>query len=289
MPYDFPLVLIKGAGDLASGVGLRLHRAGFPVVMTEMPQPLAVRRRVAFAQAVYDGACTVEEVAARLCAANEVKAVMASGAIPVLVDPQTHSLARLRPPVLVDAVMAKHNTGTNLQDASFVVALGPGFTVGQDCHAIIETNRGHNLGRVLWQGSAEPDTGTPGELPGVGGKASRVLRSPIDGFVEATVEIGDHVRGGQAVALVRSPDGAAEAVMAPFDGVLRGIIHQSVKVRQGMKIGDIDPRAERGHCFTVSDKSLAIGGGVLEGILTAARSVRHTACNDEQQTTESSG
>jgi xanthine dehydrogenase accessory factor len=269
MPYDFPLVLIKGAGDLASGVGLRLHRAGFPVVMTETAQPLAVRRRVAFAQAVFDSACAVEEAIARLCTVEEVSAVLASGAIPVLVDPRTHSRIPLHPPVLVDAIMAKRNTGTSLNDASFVVALGPGFTVGLDCHAIIETNRGHDLGRVLWHGSAEPDTGTPGELPGIGGKASRVLRAPVAGYVEARVEIGDRVRGGQLLAGVRSPDGAAGEVTAPFDGVLRGLVHHSIAVTQGMKIGDVDPRAERRHCFTVSDKSLAIGGGVLEAILAA--------------------
>jgi xanthine dehydrogenase accessory factor len=271
MPYHFPLILIKGAGDLASGVALRLHRAGFPVVMTETAQPLAVRRRVAFAQAVYDGVCTVEGIKARLCAIEEAKAMVARGAIPVLVDPQTHSLVQLRPPVLVDAIMAKHNTGTCLDDAPFIVALGPGFTVGHDCHAIIETNRGHDLGRVLWQGSAEPDTGAPGELPGSDAKTSRVLRAPAAGHVEALAEIGDHVRGGQVLAVVHSPDGTAGDVIAPFDGVLRGIIHHGVIVKQGIKIGDVDPRAEKRHCFTVSDKSLAIGGGVLEAILVASK------------------
>ena len=267
MPYAFPLVFIKGAGDLASGVGLRLQRAGFPVVMTETPAPLAVRRRVAFAQAVFDGVCTVEEVTGRRCDVEEAQAVLASGAIPVLVDPQAHSLAQLRPPVLVDAIMAKRNTGTHRDAAPFVVALGPGFTVGGDCHAIIETDRGHDLGRVLWHGSAEPDTGTPGELPGIGGRASRVLRASLAGHVAALVEIGDRVSSGQVLAAVHGPDGAIGEVAAPFDGVLRGIVHHSVMVQPGMKIGDVDPRAKREHCFTVSDKALAIGGGVLEAIL----------------------
>jgi xanthine dehydrogenase accessory factor len=267
MAYRFPLVFIKGAGDLASGVGLRLHRAGFPVVMTETPAPLAVRRRVAFAQAVFDGICRVEEVTGRRCDVGHVQSVLEDGALPVLVDPQAHSLVQLRPPVLLDAIMAKRNTGTRMDDAPLVVALGPGFTVGRDCHAIIETNRGHGLGRVLWHGSAEPDTGTPGELPGIGGKASRVLRAPAAGHVEAMVEIGDRVAGGQVLAVVRGLDGAVSEVPAPFAGVLRGIVHPSVAVTQGMKIGDVDPRAERQHCFTVSDKSLAIGGGVLEAIL----------------------
>ena len=274
MSYTFPIVLIKGAGDLASGIGLRLHRAGFPVVMTETPAPLAVRRRVAFAQAVFDGVCTVEEVTGRRCDVVEVQTVLANGAIPVLVDPQTHSLVQLRPHVLVDAIMAKQNTGTSEDDAPFVVALGPGFTVGRDCHAIIETNRGHDLGRVLWHGSAEADTGTPGEVPGIGGKASRVLRAPAAGHVEATVEIGDRVSGGERLAVVHSQGGVAGEVMAPFDGVLRGIVHRSVLVQPGIKIGDVDPRAERRHCFTVSDKALAIGGGVLEAILATYRAER---------------
>lgn len=271
MRCDFPLALIKGAGDLASGVALRLRRAGFPVVMTETAEPLAVRRRVAFAQAVYDGVCQVEEVTGRLCTAESVPAALQAGEIPVLVDPQTHSLVQLHPFALVDAIMAKRNTGTRLVDAPLVVALGPGFTVGVDCHAVIETNRGHNLGRVLWAGSAEPDTGAPGELPGVGGRTSRVLRAPISGFVEPLVEISDHVQAGEVLAVVRGSQGETAEVRAPFDGVLRGLIHPRVLVAAGMKIGDVDPRAAREHCFTVSDKSLAIGGGVLEAVLTAWR------------------
>ncbi len=272
MPCEFPTVLIKGAGDLASGVGLRLRRAGFPVVMTETDKPLAVRRRVAFAQAVFDGVCSVEEVTARLCTLEAAPAVLAQGEIPVLVDPQAHSLVHLHPFALVDAVMAKRNTGTRLDAAPLVVALGPGFTVGVDCHAVVETNRGHNLGRVLWAGSAEPDTGTPGELPGAAsgtsGKASRVLRAPVAGYVDPLAEIGDYVRNGDLLAVVRGAEGTGE-VRAPFDGVLRGLIHHSVPVTTGMKIGDVDPRAARHHCFTVSDKSLAIGGGVLEAVLMA--------------------
>lgn len=274
MAYNFPLVLIKGAGDLASGIGLRLHRAGFGVVMTETARPLAVRRSVAFAQAVFDGACSVEGVKGRLCSSAEAPGVLAGGEIPVLVDPQTQSLALLQPPVLVDAIMAKRNLGTRLADAPLVVALGPGFTVGADCHAIIETNRGHFLGRVLWQGSAEPDTGTPGEVPGVGGRASRVLRAPAAGRVEPLAAIGDSVKSGQPLALLRGPEGHTEDIVAPFDGVLRGIIHPTVDVIRGTKIGDVDPRAEREHCFTVSDKALAIGGGVLEAVLAAAKMVQ---------------
>jgi xanthine dehydrogenase accessory factor len=194
--------------------------------------------------------------------------VQASGAVPVLVDPEAAALAALRPPVLVDAIMAKRNTGTRRTDARRVIALGPGFTVGIDCHAIIETNRGHDLGRVIWQGSAEPDTGTPGEVPGIGGKVSRVLRAPAAGQVEALAAIGDFVQAGERLAVVHGEDGRDHEILVPFDGMLRGIIHARVSVKAGMKIGDVDPRARRAHCFTVSDKALAIGGGVLEAILS---------------------
>lgn len=265
--------MIKGAGDLATGVALRLHRCGFPVVMTELARPLAVRRTVSFAQAVFDGATQVEEVTARACAPGEVDAVLAAGAIPVLVTPSAAELAALRPTVLVDAIIAKRNTGTAQGDAPLVVALGPGFTAGApgaDCHAVIETNRGHSLGRVIRQGSAEPDTGLPGELPGAGARASRVLRAPAAGRVEALAAIGDRVEAGAAVAHLRTGAGDAVPIRAPFDGILRGVIHPSVEVSAGTKIGDVDPRARREFCFTVSDKSLAIGGGVLEAILTWA-------------------
>jgi xanthine dehydrogenase accessory factor len=223
---------------------------------------------VAFAQAVFDGECQVEEVRGRRCVAAEAGATLAAGVLPVLVDPQAEAVSLLRPPVVVDAIMAKRNTGTHLGAAPLVVALGPGFTVGVDCHAVVETNRGHNLGRVLWQGSAEPDTGTPGELPGVGKQASRVLRAPAAGHVIGRAAIGERVETGAIVAVLQTDDGAMAEIVAPFAGVLRGLIHPSVEVWPGLKIGDLDPRAEPSYCFTVSDKSLAIGGAVLEAVLT---------------------
>jgi xanthine dehydrogenase accessory factor len=268
---EFPFVSIKGAGDLASGVALRLWRAGFPVAMTEIERPLAVRRTVAFAQAVFDGECRVEEVRARHCQVADVGETLAAGLLPVLVDPQAQAVSLLRPPVVVDAIMAKRNTGTRLGAAPLVVALGPGFTVGVDCHAVVETNRGHNLGRVLWQGSAEPDTGSPGELPGVGKQASRVLRAPAAGHVIGRAAIGERVAADAIVAVVQANDGAVAEIVAPFAGVLRGLIHPSVEVWPGLKIGDLDPRADPSYCFTVSDKSLAIGGAVLEAILSWLR------------------
>ena len=268
---DFPLVLIRGAGDLASGVALRLHRCGFPVVMTEIAQPLAVRRSVAFAQAVFDGVCAVEEVAGRRCAIDEALAVIAADTVAVIVDPEGEAIAALRPPVVVDAIMAKRNTGTHLTDAPLVVALGPGFAAGSDCHAVIETNRGHDLGRVLWQGSAEADTGTPGDLPGVGKRGSRVLRAAAAGHVIGRIDIGDRVAEGETIATIRADGTDLAFVTAPFAGVLRGLIHPSVTVSSGMKIGDLDPRADAAYCYTTSDKSLAIGGGVLEAILAGRR------------------
>lgn len=268
MRSDFPLVLIRGAGDLASGVAIRLHRSGFPVVMTEIERPLAVRRTVAFAQAVFDGVCRVEEVTGRRCCIEEVAAVIAQDEIAIVVDPHGETIRRLQPPIVVDAIMAKRNTGTTLQDAPLVVALGPGFTAGADCHAVIETERGHNLGRVIWRGSAAPDTGEPGELPGIGRRASRVLRAPVVGHVIGRCAIGDRVAEGAELAVVQDETGAEHPILAPFAGVLRRLIHPSVRVHVGMKIGDLDPRADVSYCFTVSDKSLAIGGGALETILT---------------------
>lgn len=274
MQTNFPLVVIRGAGDLASGVALRLHRAGFPVVLTEIEHPLAVRRTVAFAQAVFDGVCRVEEVTGRRCTADATQVVIAQGEVAVVVDAAGATLAGLQPPVVVDAIMAKRNTGTRCADAPLVIALGPGFVAGRDCHAVIETDRGHNLGRVLWQGSAAPNTGEPGELPGVGRRGSRVLRAPADGHVFGHFVIGDAVPAGAAIARLRDQQGGEHLIVAAFAGVLRGLIHPHVAVTTGMKVGDLDPRADAAYCFTVSDKALAIGGGVLEAILMGRARVR---------------
>jgi len=263
-PY---LVLIKGAGDLATGTALRLHRAGFAVAMTEIACPTVVRRTVAFAQAVFDGACEVEGVVARCSTFDAAAERLAAREIPILVDPQAESVALLRPAVVVDAILAKRNLGTRIHDAPLVVALGPGFTAGEDCHAVVETNRGHHLGRVLWRGSAEPDTGLPGEITGVGKLHTRVLRAPAGGHVIGARAIGNRVVEGDVVAVVRDAGVYLGAIVAPFEGILRGLIHPDVVVTAGMKVGDLDPRADRAYCFTSSDKSLAIGGGVLEAVM----------------------
>lgn len=265
MPLFAPIrVLIRGAGDLATGVALRLHRCGFQVVMTELAEPLAVRRTVAFAQAVYDGAATVEGVTARRVEVADVHASLGDGVIPVVLDPHGWAIAALLPDVVVDARMAKRNLGTTLDDASLVVALGPGFVAGEDCHVVVETNRGHDLGRVIWVGSAEPDTGVPGSIGGA--DAERVLRAPVDGVVTAVRDIGDVIRPGEVVAIV----GDAE-VAASIGGVLRGMLHDGLRVTAGTKLGDIDPRAAPSHVHTVSDKSLAIAGGVLEAMMSVRR------------------
>lgn len=265
--FQHILVLIKGAGDLASGVAYRLKRSGFPLVMTELPTPLLVRRAVAFGNAVYTGETTVECITARrVNTLAEARRLAYTDIIPVFVDPQTTLLAA-GPQVLIDAIMAKTNTGTNLTDAPLVIALGPGFTAGEDCHVVIETNRGHNLGRVITQGQAEANTGTPAVMKGYA--ANRVLRSPVDGKVMPCAAIGDRIKQGQLIATV-----AGQEIRAPFDGVLRGLVHSEVNVTTGMKIGDLDPRGVVEHCFTISDKSLAIGGGVLEAILSSPISRR---------------
>jgi xanthine dehydrogenase accessory factor len=263
MPFQKLLVVIKGAGDLASGVAYRLSRCGFPLLMTETAQPLAVRRGVAFAQAVYDGQMTVQKVSARRVeGVHAVPATLGQHIIPVLVDPQANCRSVLQPAVIVDAIMAKSNKGTSISDAPLVIALGPDFTAGVDCHAVVETCRGHDLGRVLWTGSAAPDTGVPGIVGGQGSR--RVLRAPCSGRLHPLHAIGDLVAQDEVVATVQGSE-----VSAPFRGVLRGLIHESVELCAGMKIGDVDPRAVRDHCFSISDKALAIGGGVLEAILSA--------------------
>jgi xanthine dehydrogenase accessory factor len=255
-----PLIAVKSGGDLGSGVVWRLHRCGFPVVILELPQPTVIRRMVAFASAVFEGTITVEGVTARLAVLPEVPAFLSQGVVPVVVDPAGKAVSELRPAVLVDAILAKRNTGTRMADAPLVVALGPGFCAGQDCHAVVETARGHTLGRVYWQGVALPNTGVPG---GVGGVADeRVVRAPAAGTLEPLAEIGDSVEAGQAVARVNG-----HAATARIGGVLRGLLYAGLPVTPGMKVGDVDPRGERAHCFTISDKALTVAGGVLEAVV----------------------
>jgi xanthine dehydrogenase accessory factor len=261
--YSKNIVLIKGAGDLASGVAARLHRCGFDIVMTEQSTPLMVRRSVAFGEAVYVTQVEVEGILARqLKDIHDVPEALELGIIPVLVDPRADCRSELLPAALVDAIMAKRNINTRITDAPCVIALGPGFTAGVDCHVVIETNRGHNLGRSIYTGSAEPDTGQPGSVDGKTGE--RILRAPVQGTVEGLATIGDCVTEGQIVAQVNG-----QPVHAQINGVLRGLIHSGICVPAGTKIGDVDPRAQPAHCQQISDKAYAIAGGVLEAIIRA--------------------
>ena len=257
---EIPLV-VKGGGEMASGVAHRLARSGFRVCLTEIAEPQAVRRGVAFGEAVFEGCKEVEGfVARRVSGEREVRRAWEEKMIPLVVDPECRIREILRPAILVDAILAKRNTGTRLEDAPLVIGLGPGFRAGKDVHLVVETNRGHNLGRVIEEGEAEPDTGVPGEIGGY--TWERVLRAPAAGRFRVKRQIGDAVQKGERVAEVEG-----FGVEAPIAGVLRGILRDGLFVPQGMKVGDIDPRGIRTHCFTISDKARAIGGGVLEAIL----------------------
>ena len=256
-----PLVVIRGGGDLATGAAARLHRAGFAVILTELLRPLVLRRTVALAEAVFSGETQVEDLLGRRAGSpDRARELALQGVLPVLIDPEGDSLSDLRPAALVDARMRKKPNELGSAAAPLVIGVGPGFVAGADCHAVVETRRGHRLGRVLWQGAAEADTRIPEP---VGGQAARrVLRAPVDGVVEGLVEIGDLVKEGQVVLRV-----AGAEVRAPFDGVLRGLIHPGVEVPAGTKVGDVDPRGVPAYCLEISDKALAVGGGVLEALL----------------------
>lgn len=256
------VILIRGAGEMASGVAYRLHRCRFKICMTEIPHPLAVRREVSFCEAIYDGEKEVEGVRAKLISkVGEIEEIWKRRQIPILVDPEGgRTRSFLKPDVLIDAIMAKKNLGTQINDAPLVIGLGPGFTAGKDVHAVVETNRGNNLGKLILNGAAEPDTGIPGEIGGY--TIERLLRTMKKGIFRPQKSIGEQVNKGSVVAVVDD-----FPVMAKISGVVRGLLREGVEVKKGMKVGDIDPRGKREHCFSISDKARAIGGGVLEAIL----------------------
>ena len=262
------LVLIRGAGDIASGIALRLWRSGIRVVMTDLPHPTAIRRTASFSQAILDGKTRVEDVEAVLAKnAGEALTLLEEGRIPVLADPDCHCRAVLRPDAVVDAILAKRNLGTAITDAPVVVGVGPGFTAGVDCHAVVETMRGHTLGRVIWQGSAIPNTNIPGLIGGYAGE--RVLRAPADGVFRPARAIGDRVEAGDVAGYV----GEAPMVCT-IGGILRGLLPAGTAVFRGMKSGDVDPRCQVENCYCASDKALAVGGGVLEAILARSGALR---------------
>lgn len=255
-------VLIKGAGDLATGVACRLHHGGMDILMTDLPIPTAVRRTVAFSRAIYEGTAQVEGITARRCETlEEGLEALSRREIAVLPDPEAGIRPLWKPDVVVDAIIAKQNLGTAITDAPIVVALGPGFTAGVDCHCVVETKRGHNLGRCIYAGPAIANTGVPGDIGGY--TLERILRAPCDGLFTPVVSIGATVAPGDVCATI---DGTPMVSQIP--GVVRGLLQAGVRVTAGMKAGDVDPRCDPANCFSVSDKARSVGGGVLEAILT---------------------
>ncbi len=253
-------VLIIGAGDLATGTGHRLFQSRFRVMMTEILQPLAVRRTVSFSEAAYEGVHVVEGVRAeRIDDSGEADRVWAAGGVPILIS-ENPDLRNLAFDVVVEATLRKRNVGLTREVAPLVIGLGPGFTAGRDVHVVVETNRGHNLGRLIYEGAAEPDTGIPGNIAGF--TWERVLRSPAEGVLEAGIRLGDKVEKDQVVAHV-----AGLPVVAGVSGVVRGLIRPGIRVSDKAKVGDIDPRGEIGYLYSISDKSRAIAGSVLEAVL----------------------
>jgi xanthine dehydrogenase accessory factor len=259
--FEGVVALVKGAGELASGVSYRLHHAGFQVVMTELEQPLCVCRAASFAEAIPAGRKELEGVEAEYAGSAEAaRGIIARGRVAILVDEHARAIEALRPTVAVDAIMAKRNTGTAISDAPVVIALGPGFAAGQDVHAVIETKRGHRMGRVLLSGSAEPNTGVPELIDGH--SINRLLLAPDSGTLRCQRPIGDRVRAGEVVATVND-----KPVVAGISGVLRGLLPEGYAVASGAKVGDLDPSAEPEFCYTLSDRALAIGSATLAAII----------------------
>lgn len=266
------LVVVRGAGDLATGCILRLVRSGFSVAALETLEPSAIRRTVCLSEAMFDGSAEVEGI--RAIRVNSIEALLAAreafgpeGPVPILADTEASVLPRLRPLALVDAIVAKHNLGTHIAMAPVVVALGPGFEAGVDAHAVVETNRGHDLGRVLLSGRAQANTGVPGLVGGAG--AERVLHAPAAGVVENLKRIGDPIEAGEAILAILGAEG--RITLAPsIAGTLRGLIRPGFRAWKGLKVADVDPRCVKEHCLSVSDKARAIAGGVLEAILGIA-------------------
>jgi xanthine dehydrogenase accessory factor len=262
MPLKHLVILIKGAGEMATGVAARLYRSNFgQILMLETVAPLAIRRRVSFCEAVHDRTMTVEGIeAVRVSTADDIHESWRNGRIAVRVDPTWDSLHEFRPNVVIDAILAKRNLGTSITDAPLVVGMGPGFVAGTDCHVVVETNRGHNLGRLIAQGIAEANTGVPGNIGGY--TKERVLRAPADGSFIAEKQLGEAVCKGETIGRVGDA-----TVTAEIDGILRGLIRSDFPVTRGLKIGDIDPRGHGDYCDTISDKARALGGAVLEAVL----------------------
>ena len=254
------LIIIRGAGDLATAVAIRLHNSGFRVVCLEVAKPTVIRRTVSFAQAVFEGQACVEGVHARLVSIDDIDKTFSEDVVPVLIDPAGDAIRILHPAVLIDAIIAKRNLGTSRDMAPFTVALGPGFVAGEDVDCVVETARGHNLARLIYSGSAAPNTGIPGNIEGF--TSERVIHSPCSGTFRSVKKIGDIVAKGDVIAEI---DGMP--VFATIDGMIRGLLHDGLDVPEHFKIADIDPRGSRADYLTCSDKARALGGAVLEAVM----------------------
>ncbi|MEK0452920.1 MAG: hypothetical protein AGIKBDMD_00870 [Synergistaceae bacterium] len=251
------VAIVRGGGDLATGIIYRLWKIGFKVLCLEIPKPLVVRMTVSAALAVFEGECIVDNMNVRLI--DDLNKIYMHDDVSIIVDPEGESINIIRPALVVDAIMAKKNIGTNINMAPLVIGIGPGFVAKKDVHYVVETKRGHYLGRLIEEGMAIPDTGIPGVEMGY--SIERLLRAPCDGYIDHKKDIGDHVEPGDLIGKV-----GREEIRATIPGMLRGLIHPSVCVKKGLKIGDIDPRNVREHCFSITDKALAISGGVLEAV-----------------------
>ena len=255
------MILIRGAGDIASGIALRLYRCGFTLAMTDLEKPTSIRRTVCFSEAIINGVCTVEGITAeRAVSRRDAVEIWGRQHIPVFADDAGTVRTMMAPEAVVDARLAKVNLDTSQTDAPIVIAVGPGFTAGSDCHAVVETQRGHYLGRAIYEGAAAPNTGVPGNIGGY--TVERIIRAPIAGTFHPVHDIGDQVAADEIVAYVDK-----EPVRCCIGGTLRGILPEGIVVHQGMKSGDVDPRCRPEHCLCASDKSLSVGGGVLEALL----------------------
>ncbi len=261
------LIVVRGGGDIATGTIHKLMSSGFPVLVLETPHPSAIRRKVAFSEAVYEGRMTVEGISCTLAQnLTEAEAILARGEAAMLVDEKAECLKHLKPIALVDAILAKKNLGTNPDMAPVTIALGPGFTAPHDVDVVIETMRGHNLGRLIYFGQALPNTGIPGEIAGVGAK--RVIHAAAEGIFHNVRQIPDTVEEGETIAYIETADRKQIPVAASVSGILRGLLREGYPVTKGFKVADIDPRlAERNNCYTISDKARCIAGGVLEAVL----------------------
>ncbi len=263
------LVIIRGAGDLATGVIYILKHFNYTVIATETDKPSAIRRTVSLCEAVYDGTATVEGVTAVLCDnMSEIIKAQHQDFVPIVIDPQCQIIKDLKPDIVVDAIIAKKNTGTDRHMAPVVIGLGPGFTAGKDVHAVVETARGHHLGRMILNGTAQPNTGIPGMIGGY--SHERVIYAPAAGIVKCCKNIGDHVQQGETIAEV-----SGIPVNAKISGILRGLIRDGYAVIKGFKTADIDPRDVYDHCFSISDKARMIGFGTLFAINHLTKEINH--------------